>query len=60
VPPRAINRYVILEDTGIGLTVPERARDTLRMPEIGIEIPVGDLYQNVDLPEAGDSTPATS
>ncbi len=69
----SIRRYVILEHTSIGLTVLERARgdepwrataltaeDTLRMPEIGIEIPVADLYQDVDLPEAGDSTPATS
>ena len=27
------------------------ADDMLRMPEIGIEIPVADLYQDVDLPE---------
>lgn len=61
-----IRRYVILEYTGIGLSVFERASgdepwrataltadDTLRMPEIGIDIPVAELYQEVDLPEAG-------
>ncbi len=62
----SILRYVILEYTGIGLSVFERANgdepwrataltadDTLRMPEIGIEIPVTELYQEVDLPEVG-------
>jgi Uma2 family endonuclease len=61
----SIRRYVIAEYTGIGLSVFERtggepwrataltAEDTLRMPEIGIEIPVAELYQEVDLPEAG-------
>ena len=60
----SIRRYVILEHTSIGLTVLERAsgdeawrataltaEDTLRMPEIGIEIPVADFYHDVDLPE---------
>ncbi len=74
----SIRRYVILEHTSIGLTVLERAtatgdepwrataltgEDTLQMPEIGIEIPVAELYENVDLPDAltgdfGDSTAA--
>ncbi len=32
------------------------------MPEIGIEIPVAELYKNIDLPGADhrDSTPADS
>ncbi len=63
-----IRRYVILEHAGIGLTVFERAagnedwramaltaEDTLRLPEIGIEIPVVEFYQDVDLPDAASS-----
>jgi Uma2 family endonuclease len=58
----SIRRYVIVESTGIGLTVLERQSgdevwratsltgdETLRMPEIGIEIPVAALYEDVDL-----------
>ena len=66
-----ILRYVILEYASIGLTVLERANgdepwrvtaltaeDTLRMPEIGIEIAVAELYENVDLPDTltGDAS----
>ena len=60
-----IRRYVIVEHTFAGLTVFERAdgqsdwtataltaEDTLRMPEIGIECPVAELYEDVDLPNA--------
>ena len=60
-----IRRYVIPEQDSFGLTVLERnsgdadwtasaltAEDTLRMPEIGIEVPVTELYQGVDLPDA--------
>jgi Uma2 family endonuclease len=52
-----VRRYVILESTGVGLTVLERqgandawiaatltTGDTLRMPEIGIEIPLAEFY----------------
>lgn len=59
----SIRRYVILEHSSVGLTVFDRdsaeenwrataltADDVLRMPEIGIEIPVAELYENVDLP----------
>jgi hypothetical protein len=55
----SIMRYVILEYASAGLTVLARpsaedewtaTADTLRMPEIGIEIPVGELYEGVDLP----------
>lgn len=61
----SIRRYVILEHTSVGLTVFERANgeeewrataltgdDILRMPEIGIEIPVAEFYEDVDLPHA--------
>jgi Uma2 family endonuclease len=57
----SIRRYVILESSSVGLTVMERsspdqiwqttvltAEDTLRLPEIGIEIPVAELYDGVD------------
>lgn len=63
----SIRRYVIVEHASIALTVFERAthdvpwtataltaEDTLALPEIGIEIPVADLYENVDF-EADDS-----
>ena len=60
----SIRRYVILESTSIGLTVMERERPdeiwrvttlandgTLRMPEIGIEIPLAELYEGMTFPE---------
>ena len=63
----SIRRYVILEYASIGLAVFERAGgasdwtataltagDILRMPEIGIEVPVAELYEGVDLPDAGE------
>ena len=56
----SIRRYVILESTSIGLTVMERETpdeawrttvltndDILRMPEIGIEIPVAEFYEDI-------------
>jgi Uma2 family endonuclease len=62
-----IRRYVILEHTSAGLTVFDRdngddpwtattltAADILALPEIGIEIPVAEFYENVDLPLSGD------
>jgi len=67
-----ILRYVILEYTSMGLTVFTRANaedpwtattltgdDTLKMTEIGIEIPVADFYEGTDIPRATDDTPAT-
>ena len=61
----SIRRYVILEHASIGLTVFARstgdedwrataltAEDTLQIPEIGIEIPVAEFYEDVDLPDA--------
>jgi Uma2 family endonuclease len=57
----SIHRYVILESTAIGLQVLERASpdqpwqttaltsgDILRIPEIGIEIPVAEIYEGVE------------
>jgi Uma2 family endonuclease len=57
----SIRRYVIVESSGIGLMVLDRqspdevwkttvltADDTLRMPEIGIEIPVAEIYEGID------------
>ncbi len=57
----SIRRYVILESRGVGLTVFERADgvhawtasslvdgDVLRMPEIGIEVPVDEFYERVE------------
>ena len=61
----SVRRYVILEYASAGLTVFERtgegqswiastllSGDTLQMPEVGIEVPVGEFYEDVDLPGA--------
>jgi Uma2 family endonuclease len=68
----SILRYVILESASIGLTVLERqsgdqkwtvttlmAEDTMPLPEIGIEIPVVELYEGIDFPtpEAAAASP---
>jgi len=66
----SIRRYVIVESTSVGLTVMDRSApdeawrtsvltndDILRMPEIGIEIPVTEFYEDIRFPEeaqAGD------
>ena len=68
----SIRRYVILEHASIGLTVFARAdgdaawtataltaEDTLPMPEIGIEIPVAEFYEDVDLADASPQDTAT-
>ena len=65
-----IRCYVILEHNSVGLTVLTRrdadedwtaraltSEDILRLPEIGIEIPVAELYEDVDLSEAA-ATPS--
>jgi len=65
----SIRRYVILESTGIGVTVMERAElneawrttvltgdDILHMPEIGIEIPVAEFYEDITFPEEGGAS----
>ncbi len=64
----SVRRYVILESASAGLTVFERtqaeeawtartltADETLHMPEIAIEIPVGELYEDIDF---GGDAPA--
>jgi Uma2 family endonuclease len=56
----SIRRYVILESASVGLTVMEREApdepwrtsvltndDVLRMPEIGIEIPLSEIYEDI-------------
>ncbi len=56
----SIRRYVMVESSGVGLTVLERSEageawrttvlaegDSLRMPEIGIEIPLADVYEDM-------------
>jgi Uma2 family endonuclease len=73
----SIRRYVILEHTSVGLTDHVRLKDgdpwiatslidgdILRMPEIGIEIPIAEFYEGTDLltlPDSGTSegTPTT-
>jgi Uma2 family endonuclease len=64
----SIRRYVIVESAGVGLTVMHRlagddaftavplsAEETLHLPEIGIEVPVAELYLGV---EFDDDPPA--
>ena len=59
-----LRRYVILEHNSVGLTVFARrqadeewtataltSEDVLELPEIAVEIPVAELYENVDLAE---------
>ena len=60
----SIRRYVILESASVGLTVMEREGpgeawrttvltndDILRMPDIGIEIPVSEIYEDITFPD---------
>ena len=69
----SILRYVIVESASIGLMVLERRSgdrtwtvttlmtdDLLPLPEIGIEIPVAELYEGIDFPavETGGAPPA--
>ena len=62
----SIRRYVIVESASVGLTVHERqaagqkwtvttvmADDLLPLSEIGVEIPVAEIYENVDLAPSG-------
>ena len=70
----SIRRYVILESSSVGLTVMERSSpdqvwqvtvltidDILRMPEIGIEIPVAEIYEGIEFEDidGADTTPAS-
>ena len=65
----SIRRYVILESSSIGLTVMEREGpdepwrttvltdgDILRMPETGIEIPVGEIYEDIAFPDQDEAS----
>ena len=65
----SIRRYVIVESSGIGLTVMERSSpdqawqttvltndDTLHLPEAGIEIPVSDIYEGLDFSEQDEAS----
>jgi Uma2 family endonuclease len=60
----SIRRYVILESNSVGLTVLERSEpdetwrttvladgDFLRMPEISIEIPIAEIYEDITFDE---------
>ncbi len=64
----SIRRYVLVEFAGVGVTVLERTApgevwrttvltggDALLLPEIGIEIPVGELYEGLSFPEDADA-----
>jgi Uma2 family endonuclease len=59
----SIRRYIIVESASVGLTVHERhaaeqkwtvttvmADDLLTLPEIGVEIPVAEIHEDVDFP----------
>jgi Uma2 family endonuclease len=59
----SIRRYVILESSSVGLTVMERSSpdqvwqatvltndDILRLPEVGVEIPVTEIYEGLTFP----------
>lgn len=65
----SIRRYVIVESSGIGLSAFERSSpdagwrvtalvkdEIFRMPEIGIEIPVAEIYEGLNFPEEGDTS----
>jgi Uma2 family endonuclease len=65
----SIRQYVILESTSIDLTVLERSTpdqnwqttvltrdDILRMPEIGIEISVSEIYKGIEFPDQDDTS----
>ena len=66
----SIRRYVIVERLSIALTLLHRADagaewrsvtlmsgDTLAMPEVGIEVPVDEFYEGLDLPADTDPDP---
>ena len=71
----SILRYVIVESASMGLTVLERENgtqkwtvttlmtdDILLLPEIGVEIPIAELYEGVDFqaPETGGTDAAAT
>ena len=61
----SVRRYVMLEQVEVGGTMFERVADdwvghiltaesVIRMPEIGIELPLAELYEGLDLAEADE------
>jgi Uma2 family endonuclease len=65
----SIRQYIIVESSGVGLTVMQRSApdqlwqttvlthdDVLRLPEIGIEIPVSELYEDIAFPESDQAS----
>ena len=65
----SIRRYVILESTSVGLTILERAApdqvwqttvltndDTLRTPEINIDIPVAEIYEGTNFQDQDEAS----
>lgn len=65
----SIRRYVILESNSVGLTVFERTTpdeswrastltkdDILRIPEVNIEIPVSEFYEDIAFPDQEDTS----
>jgi Uma2 family endonuclease len=65
----SIRRYVIVDSSFIGLTNLERSspdqpwqtsvlskEDILQMPEIGIEIPVAEIYEGITLPDQDEAS----
>ena len=65
----SIKRYVIVEQSVVGLTVLRRSDDeawhfqtlksgdTLLLPEIGVELPVDDLYERVSFTPSPEAAP---
>ncbi len=64
----SIRRYIIVESESIGVTVMERSagndpwtmsvltiEDTLALPEAGIDIPVAEIYEDIDFPGQEDA-----
>ena len=62
----SVRRYVLLQHRGMGLTVLTRAptafdwtatslvaEDTLRLPEISVDLPVAELYEGIQFPNDG-------
>jgi len=65
----SIRRYVILESSNVGLTVFERGHadetwrasaldndDALRMPEVGIEIPVSEVCEDISFSDQNEAS----
>jgi Uma2 family endonuclease len=64
----SIRRYIIVESSHVGLTVMERGgggepwtlsvltiEGVLVLPEIGIEIPVAEIYEDIEFPEPDET-----